>query len=53
MNYGTFIKYVIDLFNKYNNKNKNEINIIYEIDEEGDENIFGDRFQKIIKIIQN
>ena len=46
MNYGTFIKYVIDLFNKYNNrnKNKNEINIIYEIDEEGDENIFGDRF---------
>ena len=46
MNYGTFIKYVIDLFNRYNNKNKNknEINIIYEIDEEGDENIFGDRF---------
>ena len=44
MNYGTFIKYAINLFNEYNNKNKNknEINIIYETNKEGDENIFGD-----------
>jgi len=42
-NYGTFIKYVIYLFNnKY--RNKNEINIIYKTDKEGNENIFGDKF---------
>ena len=41
LNYGTFIKYAIDLFN---NKYKNEINIIYETDKEGNENIFGDKF---------
>jgi hypothetical protein len=45
LNYGTFIKYAIDLFNnKYKNKNKNEINIIYKTDKEGNENIFGDKF---------
>jgi len=43
MNYGIFIKYAIDLFNnKY--KLKNEINIIYKTDKEGEENIFGDKF---------
>ena len=41
INYGTFIKYAIDLFN---NKYKNEINIIYKTDKEGDESIFGDKF---------
>ena len=42
-NYGTFIKYVINLFNnKY--RNKNEINIVYKTDKEGKENIFGDKF---------
>ena len=46
MNSGIFIKYAIDLFNEYNNKNKNEINIIYETNEEGFENIFGDEFVK-------
>jgi len=46
INNGTSIKYVIDLFSEYNNKNKNEINIIYEADEEGFENIFGDEFVK-------
>ncbi len=35
-------KYLIDKFNNC----KNEINIIYEIDEEGVENIFGDKFVK-------
>ena len=40
---GTFIKYAIYLFNKYH-KSKNEINIIYKKDEEGIENIFGDKF---------
>ena len=46
INYGIFIKYAIDLFNECNNKNKNknEINIVYETDEEGLENIFGDEF---------
>jgi len=34
------IKYLIDKFNNY----KNEINIIYKTEEEGIENIFGDRF---------
>jgi len=43
LNYGAFIKYVIDLINnKY--KYKNEINIIYKTDKEGTENIFGDKF---------
>ena len=41
INYGTFIKYGIDEFNKYN---KNEINIIYKTDKEGEENIFGEKF---------
>ena len=40
-NYGTFIKYAIDEFNKYNKK---EINIIYKADKEGKENIFGKQF---------
>ena len=45
LNYGTFIKYAIDLFNdKY--KYKNEINLIYKADKEGTENIFGDKFVK-------
>ena len=43
LNFGTFIKYKIDLFN---NKYKNEINIIYKVDKEGDENIFGEDFVK-------
>ena len=34
------IKYLIDKFNNY----KDEINIIYKTDEEGYENIFGDKF---------
>jgi len=42
LNYGIFIKNVINEFNRY----KNEINIIYEIDEENVENIFGDEFVK-------
>ena len=47
INYGTSIKYAIDFFNEYNNnKNKNEINITYETDEEGNENIFGENFVK-------
>ena len=44
LNYGTYIKYGIDEFNKYNNKNKNEINIIYKANKEGVENIFGKKF---------
>ena len=56
LNYGTFIKFAIDEFNKYNkyeknenengiiNEIKNEINIIYKTDEEGIENIFGEKF---------
>ena len=44
INYGTFINYAIDEFNKYNNKHKNEINIIYKTEKEGEENIFGNRF---------
>ena len=44
MNYGIFIKYIIDIYNEYNNKYKNEINIIYETNKEGYENIFGYRF---------
>ena len=44
-NYGTFIKYGIDEFNKYNDiKYKNEINIIYKTEEESEENIFGEKF---------
>ena len=35
-------KYLIDKFNNY----KNEINIIYKTDEEGEENIFWDKFVK-------
>ena len=41
INYGTYIKYAIDEFNKYNKK---EINIIYKADKEGKENIFGKQF---------
>ena len=41
---GLVIKQAVNLFNKYNNKN--EINIIYETDEEGNNNIFGDKFVK-------
>ena len=47
LNFGTFIKYAIDEFDKYNkneNKNENEINIIYKTNEEGMENIFGEKF---------
>ena len=40
MNYSTFIKYLIDEFNNY----KNEINIIYKTEKEGEENIFGNKF---------
>ena len=43
-NKGLAIKHAVNLFNKYNNKN--EINIIYETDEEGNKNIFGDKFVK-------
>ena len=42
-NYGTYIKYAIEEFTKYN---KNEINIIYKADEESKENIFGKQFVK-------
>ena len=42
-NYGTFIKYAIDEFNKYN-KYKNGINIIYKTYKEGEEDIFGKKF---------
>ena len=38
--YGILIKYVINKLNK----NKNEINIIYKTDKEGEENIFGVKF---------
>ena len=44
LNYGTFIKYAIDLFNNNYKNYKNEINIIYKTDKEGNENIFGDKF---------
>ena len=43
INCGTFIKYIIDLFIKYNNI-RNDINIIYKTDEENIENIFGNKF---------
>ena len=45
-NYGIFIKFAIDEFNKYNqyNEYKNEINIIYKTDKENEENIFGEKF---------
>ena len=53
LNYGIIIKYVINDFNEY----KNEINIIYKTDEEGEENIFGDKFvennKNNIKLIIN
>jgi len=39
-NINNSIKYIIDKFNNY----KDEINIIYKTDEEGYENIFGDKF---------
>ena len=42
-NYGTFIKYAIDEFNKYNNY-QNEINLICKTNEEGIENISGKKF---------
>ena len=41
MNYGTFIKCAIDLFNEVYG---NEINLIYKTNEEGIERIFGDKF---------
>ena len=41
INYGTFIKCAIDLFNKMF---RNEIDIIYKINKEGSERIFGDKF---------
>ena len=41
INYGTFIKCAIDLFNKMF---RNEIDIIYKTNEEGIERIFGDKF---------
>ena len=44
-NFGIFIKYAIDEFNNYN-KFKNEINLIYKTDKEGEEDIFGDKFVK-------
>ena len=47
LNYGTYIKHAIDEFNKYYekiNKNENEINIIYKTNDEGIENIFGEKF---------
>ena len=46
INFGTSIKYAIDEFNKYNNfkEYRNEINIIYKTDKEGEENIFGEKF---------
>ena len=40
-NLGTFIKFAIDLFN---NKYKDEINIIYKTEKEGIVNIFGEKF---------
>ena len=43
INYGTFIKYII---NEFNNKYKNEINLIYYAEEENEFNIFGDIFVK-------
>ena len=45
LNYGTFIKYAIDEFNKYN-KFKDEISIIYKVNEESIQNIFGEEFVK-------
>ena len=42
INYELFMNNIIDKFN--NNKYKNEINIIYKTDKEGEENIFGDKF---------
>ena len=41
-NHSMFIKYLIDKFNEC--KNKNELNIIYKTDKEGDEDIFGEDF---------
>ena len=53
-NNGTFIKYAIDEFDKYNkNENENEINIIYKTNEEGIENIFGEKFVENKRIILN
>ena len=43
VNLGTFIKYAIYLFNKFN-RYKNEINLTYKNDKESIENIFGDKF---------
>ena len=55
-NYGIFIKYAIDEFNKYN-KNKNGINIIYKTNKEGEGDIFGKKFvennKNNIKLIIN
>ena len=41
-NYGKLFKNIIDEFNK--NYNKNEINLIYISEKEGEENIFGEKF---------
>ena len=43
LNYGTYIKYII---NDFNNKYKKEINLIYFANEEGKYDIFGDKFVK-------
>ena len=43
INYGTYIKYAIE---EFNNKYKNEINIIYKTDKEDEENIFREKFVK-------
>ena len=52
LNSGTFIKYAINKFNKYNEKEDkiiNEINIMCKTNEEDIENIFGKEFVENIK----
>ena len=51
-NYGTFIKYAIDKFNKYNN-NQNEINLMCKTNEEGIKNISGKKFVNNTELIIN
>ena len=51
-NYGTFIKYAIDEFNKYNN-NQNEINLMCKTNEEGIKNISGKKFVNNTELIIN
>ena len=43
LNYGTYIKYII---NEFNNKYKKEAKLLYSTNEEGKYNIFGDKFVK-------